>query len=214
MSVRLDAADRHRQSCDRAARDRAPRRRGASRIGIITGPVSWWEARERKRGWRETLHAHGLPADDDLVAEGDWTADSGVRGLTRLLETGGDLDAVFASNDQMALGVLHGAHRLGRIVPDGLSVAGVDDIAEGSHFTPPLTTVHQPLRDAGAMAVTMIDALVEEANSLDEPGTTAVSAATQNRLLSPELIVRESTRSPRSPMPAVSSDELPYRNQP
>jgi DNA-binding LacI/PurR family transcriptional regulator len=129
------------------------------------------------------------------------------------LETGGDLDAVFASNDQMALGVLHGAHRLGRIVPDELSVAGVDDIAEGSHFTPPLTTVHQPLRDAGAMAVTMIDALVEEANSLDEPGTAALTAATQNRLLTPELIVRESTRSPRLPMPAMSSDELPYRNQ-
>lgn len=184
---------------------------GASRIGIITGPLSWWEARERKRGWRETLHAHGLSSGDDLVAEGDWTADSGVRGLTRLLETGGDLDAVFASNDQMALGVLNGAHRLARIVPDELSVAGVDDIAEGSHFTPPLTTVHQPLRDAGAMAVTMIDALVDEAKSLDEP---AAASATQNRLLAPELIVRESTRSSHSPMPAVSSDELPYRNLP
>ena len=106
------------------------------------------------------------------------------------------MDAVFASNDQMALGVLHAAHELGRRVPEDLSVVGVDNLAEGSHFWPPLTTVHQPLRDAGVLAVDGVDeaigrlALRRSQSQEPEPQTT---------LLEPELIVRESSR------PAVPS---------
>ena len=106
-----------------------------------------------------TRAAGGLARDADrraaslapttLVFEGDWSPASGEEGLTAARAERPDIDAVFASNDQMALGVLHAAHRLGRRIPDELSVVGVDDIAEGSHFWPPLTTVHQPLRDAG-----------------------------------------------------------------
>ena len=184
---------------------------GASRIGIITGPLNWWEARERLRGWRETLEAHGLTADDDLLVEGDWTADSGEEGLDRLLAVASDLDAVFASNDQMALGVLHGAHRLGRRVPEDLSVVGTDNIAEGSHFWPSLTTVHQPLRDAGALAVVTIDRLIKEAGGA---GGVDDVANERNRLLAPELIVRESSRSRTGPTPTPVSDELPYRPGP
>jgi DNA-binding LacI/PurR family transcriptional regulator len=101
------------------------------------------------------------------------------------------LDAVFASNDQMALGVLHAAHSLGRRVPEDLSVIGVDDIPEGSHFWPPLTTVHQPLGDAGLLAVEGIDdairRIARRRSSPDslEPRTTR---------LQPKLIVRESSR--------------------
>jgi len=183
---------------------------GARRIGIITGPLNWWEARERHRGWREILRAHGLPNDEGLFVEGDWTAASGERGLDRLLETARDIDAVFASNDQMALGVLHGAHRLGRRVPDDLSVVGVDNIAEGSHYWPSLSTVHQPLRDAGALAVLTIDTLIEEANRRDELDGSSV---TPNRVLPPKLIVRESSRPTRAVPPRAESDELPYRGE-
>lgn len=168
---------------------------GARRIGIITGPLSWWEARERQRGWRETLEAHGLPVDATLVVEGDWTAKSGEDGLDRLLDTAPDIDAVFASNDQMALGVLHGAHRQGRPIPDDLSVVGVDNIAEGSHYWPSLTTVHQPLRDAGALAVQTIDVLIKRSSD----GVPGASTIERNRLLAPELIVRESSRCSRRP---------------
>ncbi len=101
------------------------------------------------------------------------------------------MDAVFASNDQMALGVLHAAHTLGRRVPEDLSVVGVDDIPEGSHFWPPLTTVHQPLGDAGVLAVEGVDdairrlALRRSSPDALEPRTTR---------LQPKLIVRESSR--------------------
>ena len=161
---------------------------GARKVGIITGPLNWWESQQRRHGWREILEAHGMTAGDELVVEGDWGATSGEQGLYRLLEQQPDIDAIFASNDQMALGVLHGAHSLGRRVPDDLAVVGVDNIAEGSHFWPALTTVHQPLREAGALAVQEIVGSLRKARRTQEP------AAQHATLLRPELIVRESSR--------------------
>jgi LacI family transcriptional regulator len=163
---------------------------GARNVAIVTGPLSWWEAQQRLAGWRATLERHGLGASGNLIVEGDWTATSGEQGLYHLLEQCPDIDAVFASNDQMALGVLHGAHRLDKSVPEDLSVVGVDNIAEASHFWPPLTKVHQPLSDAGALAVQEIDRLI---------GRTRQSRRSQETppemtLLMPELIVRDSAR--------------------
>lgn len=163
---------------------------GARRVGIVTGPLNWWEAQERLEGWRDTLDAHRVPARDRLVVEGDWTAMSGELGLDRLLEKMPDIDAIFASNDQMALGVLHGAHRLGRRIPEDLSIVGVDDIAEASHFWPSLTTVHQPLRDAGALAVQEVDRAIRQAHGRGAPE----EHDPQVTLLQPRLVVRNSSR--------------------
>lgn len=164
---------------------------GARHIGLITGPLSWWEAREREAGWRETIASSDFPDAAGPVFEGDWSAAKGEEGLHRLVAADPEIDAVFASNDQMALGVLHAAHTLGRDVPGDLSVVGVDNIPEGSHFWPPLTTIHQPLGDAGVLAVSVLDAdihrLAQRRGSSDvpEPRTTR---------LQPEIIVRESSR--------------------
>jgi LacI family transcriptional regulator len=167
---------------------------GGRTVGIVTGPLAWWEAQQRQAGWRQTLRARGLAATDELVAVGDWTANSGEEALYRLLAQAPDLDSIFASNDQMALGVLHGAHRLGRRVPEDLSVIGVDNIAEASHFWPSLSTMSQPLRDAGALAVRDIDASIRRVQqSRRVPETPAVGIT----LLEPELIVRESSRTVR-----------------
>jgi LacI family transcriptional regulator len=168
---------------------------GARKIGIITGPLNWWEAQQRLRGWRQTLEDHGLEAVDQLVVEGDWTAASGEQGLFKLLKQSPAIDAVFASNDQMALGLFHAAHRMGLRVPDDLSVVGVDNMAEASHFWPPLTTVHQPLGHAGSLAVEEIDRMIAKARQPRHPQ----QAAPEITLLKPELIVRDSTR----PVPPV-----------
>jgi DNA-binding LacI/PurR family transcriptional regulator len=90
--------------------------------------------------------------------------------------------------------VLHAAHRLGRRVPDDLSVVGVDNIAEASHFWPSLTTVDQPLRSAGALAVLEVDVAIRQA---EQSRRSAEPAPAQMRLLQPQLIVRESSRIPR-----------------
>lgn len=168
---------------------------GARHVGTVTGPLNWWEARQRQQGWRETLHAYGLPANDGSVVVGDWGAASGAAGLRCLLEQDPQLDAVFASNDQMALGVLHAAHRLGIRVPDDLSVAGADNMAEASHFWPSLTTVDQPLRDAGALAVREIDLAIGRAQAARRGPDVPTTQAT---LLQPELIIRDSSRPPAS----------------
>jgi LacI family transcriptional regulator len=164
---------------------------GARLIGIITGPLSWWEARERQRGWQEALAAHGLTADERLITEGDWNAPSGEQGLHQLLAQNPDLDAVFASNDQMALGVLYAAHRLGRPVPEELSVVGVDNLPESAHFWPPLTTVRQRLQEIGAQAVLELDQMIQTAERPQQDQDKVVPKVT---LLQPELIIRESSR--------------------
>jgi LacI family transcriptional regulator len=163
---------------------------GARHVGIITGPLTWWEAQQRRAGWSQTMRAHGREIEECLIVEGDWTVSSGEQALYRLLEACPDLDAVFASNDQMALGVLHAAHSLGKLVPEELSVVGVDDIAEASHFWPPLTTVHQPLGDAGALAVEDIDALIGKSKQARR----SAEIPPEMTFLEPVLIVRESSR--------------------
>jgi LacI family transcriptional regulator len=164
---------------------------GARRIGLITGPLSWWEASERAAGWRETTGASAMGDTAGPVFEGDWTAASGEKGLHQLLAAAPDMDAVFASNDQMALGVLHAAHTLGRRVPGDLSVVGVDNMPEGSHFWPPLTTVHQPLVDAGVLAVEGVD---DDIRRLMMRRSPPIALRPRTIRLQPELIVRDSSR--------------------
>jgi DNA-binding LacI/PurR family transcriptional regulator len=164
---------------------------GAQRIGIITGPLNWWEAQQRQQGWREALETHDVAVEGLSVVEGDWSARSGEQGLYQILAQNPDIDAVFASNDQMALGVLNAAHRLGRRVPEDLSVVGVDNVPESAHFWPPLTTVRQRLREAGALAIQEIDQLIKIARQSRRDQDAPAPNVT---LLQPELIVRESSR--------------------
>jgi LacI family transcriptional regulator len=163
---------------------------GARNVGIVTGPPNWWEAQQRLAGWRQTIEAAGRQAEDRLIVEGDWTVSSGEQGLYQLLEKCPDIDAVFASNDQMALGVLYAAHKLGRKVPEDLSVVGADDLAEASHYWPPLTTVHQPLSDAGALAVQAIDQMIRKSRQTRRSQESGLEVT----MLRPQLIVRESSR--------------------
>jgi LacI family transcriptional regulator len=168
---------------------------GVRRIGIITGPLNWWEAQQRQQGWRETLEAHGLAVEDRLVAVGDWNARSGEQGLYQLLAQEPDIDAIFVSNDQMALGVLHAAHRLGRRIPQDLSIAGVDNIPESAHFWPPLTTIRQRLREAGAQAVQELDLMIQDAKSSHDGQDSVIPNIA---LLQPELVIRESSHTQRA----------------
>lgn len=159
---------------------------GCRSIGLITGPLDWWEARQRKLGWKEALEGVGLPSKDILVTEGNWSAASGERGLTQLLARQPEIDGVFACNDQMALGALKTARRLGRRVPEDLAIVGFDDIPEAAYFFPPLSTVRQDMVDLGRRAVRELGEVLEASHNDDSYASTTV-------LLQPELIVRESS---------------------
>jgi LacI family transcriptional regulator len=160
---------------------------GRRKIGIITGPLSWWEARERFRGWETAMHQAGLETPASLVIEGEWAAASGEQGLSTLLLKAPDIDALFASSDQIALGALSTAHRLGRKIPHDLAIVGFDNIPEAACFWPPLTTVYQHLINVGRIAVQTLHRMIETNRQSKKSEEATVT------LVPPELIIRSSS---------------------
>jgi LacI family transcriptional regulator len=160
---------------------------GRKKIGHISGPLDWWEAQERKRGWRDTLKTAGLEVSEQGCVEGNWSSSSGEQAFIQLLESFPDMDAVFVANDQMALGVLREAHGRDIRVPDQLAVIGFDDIPESAYFYPSLTTISQDLQLLGAQAVQNIVEMIQA-----RQGGQSVSA--RSSLIPPRLVVRESSK--------------------
>jgi LacI family transcriptional regulator len=161
--------------------------RGYRKIGLIAGPLTWWAASERRRGWQEALTAAEVPFNDSQIVAGNWSADSGERGLHELLAKCPDLQAVFACNDQMALGLMRAARRLGKRIPEDLAVVGFDDTPESAFYSPSLTTIRQDLNQLGHVAVqTFLQ--IREAEQRGELNTPP-----EIILLQPQLVIREST---------------------
>ena len=154
---------------------------GHRTVWHVSGPPDWLEAQDRVRGWRDTLTAAGAPVPP--VLRGRLERSRRATRSTRRLPA--DATAVFAGNDQMALGVLRALHELGRQIPEDISVAGFDDIPEAAYFTPPLTTVRQHFDEVGRQALL---ALVAQLDGALRTGTRTTIA--------PELIVRASTARP------------------
>lgn len=158
---------------------------GYQNIGLITGPLDWWEARQRQLGWQDALKE--VTIENDHIVEGDWTAESGERGLRQLLEQHPDMHAVFVCNDQMALGALQAARQMGVRVPADLALVGFDDIPESAYFYPPLSTVRQDMVELGRRAVRELGRMIEasqQSRAVVRPKTI---------LLQPQLIIRESS---------------------
>ncbi|MFG3026855.1 LacI family DNA-binding transcriptional regulator [Streptomyces sp. NPDC048254] len=114
---------------------------GHQTVHHLAGPQRWYAARDRLRGWREALEARGR--DEPSVVEGDWSAASGYA-AGRVLAADPGVTAVFAANDDMAIGLMRALTEAGRTVPEDVSVVGFDDIPVAAFVTPPLTTVRQP----------------------------------------------------------------------
>jgi LacI family transcriptional regulator len=154
---------------------------GRTRIGHIAGPPTWREARDRTHGWRTALADAGM--EPGPIASGDWSSASGVSAARELLAKAPDLDAIFVANDQMALGLLHVANERQLVIPDQLAVVGFDGLDEGAQFSPSLTTIGQPLRELGRLAVRELLSTIDV-----EPA----QAEVHNVTLATELIVRDS----------------------
>ena len=149
---------------------------GHTRIHHLAGPSTAPDAIERVRGWRDELAAQRLEVPELL--QGDWTAASGYD-LGQHLESG---TAAFASNDQMAIGLLSSLRDRGIRVPEDISVVGFDDVPEAPYMFPPLTTIRQDFAALGALMMQKVLVAVEEPES-----------ATEDTPLSTKLIVRQST---------------------
>jgi DNA-binding LacI/PurR family transcriptional regulator len=155
---------------------------GHRRIAHVAGPLDWLDAWARHRAWQIEMKAAGLEELDVVV--GDWTANFGYE-VAHQRGRLPDCTAIFAANDQIALGLIHGFAERGIRVPDDVSIVGFDDLPEAKHFLPPLTTVRQDFRALGERSVEVLRAALE-GRELD-----------RRSIIAPLLIVRESATSPR-----------------
>ncbi len=138
-------------------------------IGLVAGPKGFRSAHERWLGFSDALEVAAIPLQESLIAQGNYTFDSGVKAAEKLLEHAPRPTAIFASNDEMAAGVLHAARQRGMEVPRDLSIIGFDDTPIAGHIWPPLTTVRWPIATmARAAAQKLVSGTekVEEGQSL------------------------------------------------
>jgi DNA-binding LacI/PurR family transcriptional regulator len=122
----------------------------------------------RLRGYRAAFKGRGLTLRPEAVIVAPATIEGGISALRRAWEDGLRPSAVLAMSDAMAIGVLRAARELGLRVPEDLSVVGFDDIDISQHTNPPLTTVHQPIRQKGESAVRLLLSVVERRDPAPE----------------------------------------------
>ncbi|QFT77316.1 substrate-binding domain-containing protein [Erythrobacter sp. THAF29] len=140
---------------------------GHRRIGFIKGPRRHLVSIRRFNGFANALGGHGLKVDHDLIVEGDFSRASGREVADALLRA--KPSAVFASNDEMAIGFMEAARERGVDIPGDISLVGFDGNSAASRCNPALTTIRQPLREMGETAVRIL------AESLSRPGSRRAS---------------------------------------
>ncbi|TLM71708.1 LacI family transcriptional regulator [Pseudarthrobacter sp. NamB4] len=160
---------------------------GHRRIAHIAGPQEWPAARNRLRVYRQAVQEAGL--EDGGVAEAEWNAASGYAAAQTLVADR-SITAIFAANDQLAVGAIRALHEEGRRVPDDVSVVGWDDHPESAFLVPSLTTVHMDLEAQGSHAMKQLLAALKPGRTPPpEPGTAGM-----------RLVLRESSGpAPRAP---------------
>jgi LacI family repressor for deo operon, udp, cdd, tsx, nupC, and nupG len=167
---------------------------GHSRIGFVSGPMNIAISQDRLMGYHQALLQHELPLHPNLIQEGDWSIESGYDGALRLLALESKPTAIFAANDEMALGVIKAVKKMGYHIPDDIAVVGFDNIKLASLLEPTLTTVSQPRYDIG---VKVMEILLKLMNG---------ESVTERQYILPcELIIRQSCGANRA---NPSSDDI------
>jgi len=133
---------------------------GHRRIGFIGGRPELKSAVQRLQGYQDGLRKAGIPLDPDLIQGGDFSEEAGFAGAQKLLRLPEPPTAIFAANDQMAIGAIKAARQLGLEVPRDLSVVGFDNIPESAYFNPALTTVDQSIDKMGYVATQILVSLI------------------------------------------------------
>ncbi len=153
--------------------------RGHTTVLHVAGPQDWFDAQDRLAGWREECEAAGVVAPEPVVA--GWSADSGYE-VGRALVAAGLPEAIFAANDQLALGLEHALWDAGVRVGQDVAIVGFDDEVGSAHYMPPLTTVRQDFVRLGALATEVLKQTLGGASGREAP-----------RLVPPEIVVRRSS---------------------
>lgn len=131
--------------------------KGHKRIAMVIGPYHEPINKEKKLvGYKKALEAAGIPVEEALIVEGDYTYDSGIEAFDKLIELSEKPTAIFVGSDEMAVGVVHGAQDKGYSVPNDFEVISSDNTRISLMVRPQLTTVIQPLYDIGAVAMRLL----------------------------------------------------------
>jgi LacI family transcriptional regulator len=155
---------------------------GHERVACLTNAATTYTAAaDRLQGYKDALHAAGIPFDPALVRYGDFDTQSGYRAMCDLLESKVNFSAAFIASDTVALGAKAAIHEHGWQIPDDIAVVGFDDLAFSRYLQPSLTTVHLPAIDLARKAAEMLIHLLETGKT-----------ACQQVLLDTHLVVRES----------------------
>ncbi len=156
---------------------------GHRRIGFISGRPDLQSAQRRLEGYQDALRQANIPLDPELIATGDFSIETGRLCARNLLSLSNPPTAIFAANDQSAIGTIEAACEMGLCVPEDLSVVGFDNIPEAAYFNPALTTVDQFIAEMGYVATEMLISLIQG----ESLGTDLYKMATR-------LVVRDSCR--------------------
>lgn len=154
---------------------------GHRRIAMIKGLARDISSAERYAGYQQALLAAGLPLDEELVGEGDWTAACGYNLTREFLQLAEPPTALFSSNDIMVAGVVRAAHESGVRVPEDLAIVGFDDLDQTTMIFPELTTIQQPCVEMGLSAARLLIEQLDNENT--EP---------EHIILPTRLIIRKS----------------------
>ncbi|MNI12063.1 Catabolite control protein A [compost metagenome] len=140
---------------------------GHRRIAFLNGYEEALDSIERLQGFKEGLAEAGLPFLPNLVERGDFSEDGGYAAFRRLWEESSDFTAVFAANDEMALGVYKACSEYGIAIPDRMAVVGVDNIRITNYVSPKISSVEQPLYELGGL---LADKVIDQINGDLQPG--------------------------------------------
>lgn len=155
-------------------------RTGRKRIGTITGGQETSAGLDRLEGYKLAMRERNGIVDDRLIAQGDFTEESGYYATKQLLKNE-DLDAIFVASDTMAIGTLKALRDQSLSIPDDVAVVGYDDLPPARSAVPPLTTIRQPIRRFGIKAMEILIDIIE--NGENPP---------RQVILGTELVIRES----------------------
>lgn len=180
----------------RAAYDQTSRlwEMGHRRIAFIDGPADHSSAMRRRQGYVDALRERGVEPRPEWIAQGQFMSFSGFEAAEALLRLHEPPTAIFAANDEMALGVLAAASKNGLSVPGDLSVVGFDDAPAAESAWPRLTTVHQPTAEMAEAAVEML---------IEGFGDERFRGRAKVRQLDYHLVARDSA----APPPAVAGSQ-------
>ncbi|GGJ52202.1 LacI family DNA-binding transcriptional regulator [Deinococcus roseus] len=167
---------------------------GHRHIAHIAGPDTHYDAVERMAGYMQALQEAGVPLNRQLVVEGQFSEEGGMRATEKLLKLGMPFTAIFACNDQSALGAQLVLQKKGFRIPQDISVVGYDDLSHSAFIYPPLTTVRQPgLKMGRAAAQCVLDLLSEKSPHLPAFHNELVVRESSGRAAGSEVIVPAET---------------------